>query len=68
MHDLLQGMGRNIVFEESPNNPDKRSRQCYKKDIVRVLTNDMGDANSLQLWDARGYLTKLNNEFNALFP
>ncbi|MED6161927.1 hypothetical protein PIB30_065495 [Stylosanthes scabra] len=42
MHDLLQEMGRHIVYEESPNNPGKRSKLWSKDDIHQVLTNDMG--------------------------
>ncbi|QHO08407.1 hypothetical protein HN51_067012 [Arachis hypogaea] len=42
MHDLLQDMGKNIVFQEFPTNPGKRSRLWSKMDIDQVLTNDMG--------------------------
>ncbi|KAG5036963.1 hypothetical protein JHK86_017803 [Glycine max] len=42
MHDLLQEMGRNIVFEESPNDPGKRSRLWSEKDIDYVLTKNKG--------------------------
>jgi hypothetical protein len=37
MHDLLQEMGRNIVLQESPNDPGKRSRLWSQKDIDQVL-------------------------------
>lgn len=40
MHDLLQEMGRNIVFQESPNDPGKRSRLWAQKDIDQVLTKN----------------------------
>ncbi|KAK7292708.1 hypothetical protein RJT34_15560 [Clitoria ternatea] len=42
MHDLLQEMGRNIVFQESPNDPGKRSRLWTQKDIDHVLTKNKG--------------------------
>ncbi|QHO08750.1 TMV resistance protein N [Arachis hypogaea] len=42
MHDLLQEMGRHIVYKESPCNPGKRSRLWSKDDIHQVLTNDLG--------------------------
>jgi hypothetical protein len=40
MHDLLQEMGRNIVFQESPNDPGRRSRLWFKEDVDRVLTKN----------------------------
>ena len=40
MHDLLQEMGRNIVFWESPKYPGRRSRLWSKEDIDRVLTKN----------------------------
>ncbi|XP_027907787.1 TMV resistance protein N-like isoform X1 [Vigna unguiculata] len=42
MHDLLQEMGRNIVYQESPNDPGKRSRLWSQKDIDYVLTKNKG--------------------------
>ncbi|CAJ1950185.1 unnamed protein product [Sphenostylis stenocarpa] len=42
MHDLLQDMGRNIVYQESPNEPGKRSRLWSQKDIDYVLTKNKG--------------------------
>ncbi|WJX93000.1 hypothetical protein P8452_74575 [Trifolium repens] len=35
-------MGREIVRQESPNNPGKRSRLWFTKDIVEVLEKDTG--------------------------
>ncbi|CAL5197177.1 unnamed protein product [Lathyrus oleraceus] len=35
-------MGRNIVFQESPNDPGKRTRLWSKKDIDQVLTKNKG--------------------------
>jgi hypothetical protein len=37
MHDLLQEMGRAIVRKESPNEPGKRSRLWFHKDVQNVL-------------------------------
>ncbi|KAH1120918.1 hypothetical protein J1N35_004078 [Gossypium stocksii] len=37
MHDLLQEMGRKIVYQESPNEPGKRSRLWEEKDTDYVL-------------------------------
>jgi len=45
MHDLLQEMGRNIVYQESPNDPGKRSRLWSQKDIDYVLTKNKVDSN-----------------------
>ena len=40
MHDLLRDMGRNIVFQECPEDPGKRSRLWLYKDIDNVLTTN----------------------------
>ncbi|XP_057743017.1 disease resistance protein RPV1-like isoform X2 [Arachis stenosperma] len=42
MHDLLEEMGKNIVFQESPNDPGKRSRLWSHDDISRVLSQNKG--------------------------
>ncbi|KAK3210912.1 hypothetical protein Dsin_015618 [Dipteronia sinensis] len=42
MHDLLQAMGRQIVHQESIDNPGKRSRLWHHEDIYRVLARNMG--------------------------
>ncbi|XP_068322709.1 uncharacterized protein [Pyrus communis] len=42
MHDLIQGMGREIVCAESPDNPGKRSRLWHNEDITDVLTKQSG--------------------------
>ncbi|XP_058754677.1 TMV resistance protein N-like [Vicia villosa] len=42
MHDLLQEMGRDIVFQESPNDPSRRSRLWSRDDIDHVLTKNKG--------------------------
>ena len=41
MHDLLQEMGRNIVYQECPKEPGKRSRLWLFEDINDVLTKNM---------------------------
>ncbi|XP_062021478.1 TMV resistance protein N-like isoform X2 [Rosa rugosa] len=42
MHDLLQETGWEIVREQSPNEPGKRSRLWSHKEIKDVLTRNMG--------------------------
>ena len=50
MHDLLQEMGKNIVHDECPEDPGKRSRLWSFEDINNVLTKNM----------VRGYLENLS--------
>ena len=50
MHDLLQQMGRDIVYQECPKEPRKRSRLWSIRDINNVLTNNK----------VRGYLQNLS--------
>lgn len=40
MHNLVENMGREIVKQESPSEPGKRSRLWLYEDIVDVLEND----------------------------
>ncbi|KAF5475041.1 hypothetical protein F2P56_006888 [Juglans regia] len=47
MHDLIQLMGRNIVHQESPNEPGERSRLWSHEDILHVLMEDTG-TNTIQ--------------------
>ncbi|KAG6696963.1 hypothetical protein I3842_09G175800 [Carya illinoinensis] len=47
MHDLIQLMGRNIVHQESPNEPGKRSRLWSHEDILHVLVENTG-TNAIQ--------------------
>ncbi|XP_054776961.1 disease resistance protein Roq1-like isoform X4 [Prosopis cineraria] len=42
MHDLLQELGRNIVFQESPSNVGRRSRLWKLEDIHEILKNNTG--------------------------
>ena len=41
MHDLLQEMGRDIVYQESPKEPGKRSKLWLFEDVDDVLTKNM---------------------------
>jgi hypothetical protein len=41
MHDLLQEMGREIVRQESPKEPGKRSRLWFHEDVRYVLEENM---------------------------
>ncbi|KAH9725887.1 Disease resistance-like protein DSC1 [Citrus sinensis] len=40
MHDLLQEMGREIVRQESMNDPGKRSRLWHHEDSIKFLTSN----------------------------
>ncbi|XP_050131037.1 TMV resistance protein N-like isoform X6 [Malus sylvestris] len=42
MHDLLQKMGKQIVYEESPTEPGKRSRLWFYEDVYDVPTQNQG--------------------------
>ncbi|PRQ36217.1 putative TIR domain, P-loop containing nucleoside triphosphate hydrolase [Rosa chinensis] len=42
MHDLIEEMGRDIVYQESPDEPGKRSRVWSEEDVDYVLTNNTG--------------------------
>ncbi|KAI9080650.1 hypothetical protein K1719_037407 [Acacia pycnantha] len=42
MHDLIKGMGREIVRQESPFHPGKRSRLWLYEDVLQVLQHNMG--------------------------
>ncbi|XP_061356990.1 disease resistance protein Roq1-like [Gastrolobium bilobum] len=45
LHDLIEDMGKEIVRQESPKEPGKRSRLWFHKDIVQVLEGNMGTSN-----------------------
>ncbi|XP_028769769.1 TMV resistance protein N-like [Neltuma alba] len=45
MHDLAQQMGREIVRQEAPSNPCKRSRLWHYKDVLKVLRENLGSSN-----------------------
>ncbi|KAM5552791.1 hypothetical protein ABKV19_025150 [Rosa sericea] len=42
MHDLIEEMGKDIVFQESPDEPEERSRVWSAEDVNDVLTNNKG--------------------------
>ncbi|XP_059429066.1 TMV resistance protein N-like [Corylus avellana] len=42
MHDLLQEMGKEIVRQESPEEPGKRSRLWFHEDVRHVLEENTG--------------------------
>ncbi|XP_021908835.1 TMV resistance protein N-like [Carica papaya] len=45
MHQLIKEMGKEIVREESPKNPGKRSRLWHDEDAFNVLKEKMGTEN-----------------------
>ncbi|CAL2278835.1 unnamed protein product [Prunus armeniaca] len=42
MHDLIQEMGKEVVRQESPTEPGKRSRLWFHEDVNHVLTENTG--------------------------
>ncbi|XP_040374917.1 disease resistance protein RPV1 isoform X2 [Rosa chinensis] len=42
MHDLIEEMGKDIVYQESPDEPGERSRVWSEEDVNDVLTNNTG--------------------------
>ncbi|WJX42959.1 hypothetical protein P8452_30129 [Trifolium repens] len=42
MHDLLRDMGREIIREKSPNEPEERSRLWFHEDVLDVLSEHTG--------------------------
>ncbi|XP_050373049.1 disease resistance protein RUN1-like [Argentina anserina] len=42
MHDLIEEMGKNIVYQESPDEPGERSRVWSEEDADDILTNNTG--------------------------
>ncbi|KAG6676248.1 hypothetical protein I3842_15G142800 [Carya illinoinensis] len=42
MHDLIEDMGREIVRQESPEEPGKRSRLCFHDDVRELLERNKG--------------------------
>ncbi|PNX61789.1 disease resistance protein (TIR-NBS-LRR class), partial [Trifolium pratense] len=39
MHDMLRDMGRQIIYEESPLDPEKRSRLWRSEEVIDMLSN-----------------------------
>ncbi|KAI4331944.1 hypothetical protein L6164_016890 [Bauhinia variegata] len=64
MHDLLQKMGKNIVFEEAPSNPGRRSRLWSQEDVNNVLVKNKGTEaiQAIVLEVPRGYVAHWNPE------
>ncbi|ONH91360.1 hypothetical protein PRUPE_8G109500 [Prunus persica] len=42
MHDLIEEMGKEVVRQESPTEPGKRSRLWFHEDVYHVLTENTG--------------------------
>ncbi|XP_057458668.1 disease resistance protein RPV1-like isoform X2 [Lotus japonicus] len=42
MHDLLRDMGREIIREVSPKEPEERSRLWFHEDVIEVLSDQTG--------------------------
>ncbi|KAI8571069.1 hypothetical protein RHMOL_Rhmol01G0088700 [Rhododendron molle] len=42
MHDMIKDMGREMVWQESPQDPGKRSRLWYPNDVLEVLRDGTG--------------------------
>ncbi|RHN50227.1 putative winged helix-turn-helix DNA-binding domain-containing protein [Medicago truncatula] len=42
MHDLLRDMGREIIREKSPKDPEERSRLWFHEDVLGVLFQQIG--------------------------
>ncbi|XP_059430437.1 disease resistance protein RPV1-like isoform X2 [Corylus avellana] len=60
MHDLLQDMGREIVRQESPKEPGKRSRLWIQEDIRHVLEENMNFQNmKIMEFSECHFLTKI---------
>ncbi|KAB2623117.1 TMV resistance protein N-like [Pyrus ussuriensis x Pyrus communis] len=45
MHDLVEEMGKEVVCQQSPNDPGERSRLWFHDDVYRVLTENTGTKN-----------------------
>ena len=41
MHDLLQHMGQQIIFRESPDEPGRHSRLWHCEDVLHTLKNNI---------------------------
>ncbi|XP_059428984.1 disease resistance protein RUN1-like [Corylus avellana] len=62
MHDLLQDMGREIVHQESPKEPGKRSRLWFHEDVRYVLEENMNLQNMrIMALTKCNFLTKIPN-------
>jgi len=50
MHDLLRDMGREIIRDKSPKEPEDRSRLWFNKDVLDVLTEQTVRIHIFFLW------------------
>ncbi|XP_062028442.1 disease resistance protein RUN1-like [Rosa rugosa] len=72
MHDLLRDMGREIVREESPNHPGRRSRLWRQEDVIDVLRDESGTeeteglALNLQISDKMRFSTEAFRNMRGL--
>ncbi|KAK8329502.1 hypothetical protein V6Z11_A11G324400 [Gossypium hirsutum] len=66
MHDLLQQMGRDIIYNESPSEPERRSRLWIPNDICDVLTenSDLGNLKVISLFYSKN-LVRLSDLSSA---
>ncbi|XP_020418282.1 disease resistance protein RPP5 [Prunus persica] len=60
MHDLLEEMGKEIVRQESPNNPGKRSRLWLHEDVDHVLAENTGTDT------IKGIMIKVPESYNQI--
>jgi len=49
LHDLLEDMGKEIVRQESPEDPGKRSRLWSSTDIIQILKENTVSNNDIML-------------------
>lgn len=58
MHDQLRDMGRRIVCEQSPKEPEKRSRLWSREEVIEVLEEHKVRARCINLL-LLFYITKI---------
>ncbi|XP_058755513.1 disease resistance protein RUN1-like [Vicia villosa] len=72
MHDLLRDMGREIIREESPRVPQKRSRLWFQEDVIDILSRHrekkgvIGLALKLTSANAKSFSTKAFHKMKRL--
>ncbi|XP_070667292.1 disease resistance protein Roq1-like [Malus domestica] len=60
MHDSLEEMGKEIVCQEWPNEPGKRSRLWFHEDVYRLITENTG-TNAI-----KGIMVKVPEPYNHI--
>ncbi|KAK7258616.1 hypothetical protein RIF29_24197 [Crotalaria pallida] len=56
LHDLIEDMGKEIVRQESPENPGLRSRLWFEEDIIQVFKENKGtDKIQIIIWKRKNY-------------